>query len=211
MKTLPNFIRTPMRILPLALTVWLALLPQANAAITPAWKQWAQRPSRVRVDFSMVFKGTTNAITIGDTVLGFAGTNCELYCTSAVASAWITPNKPTRLRLQGHFYDAQFWMQPQQPLNLGLIQRLPDGRPLAPVAADRYRLYVNGVECTGLAVDQGQCVDGGTNWQVEVRMDADQRRQNTRGRDDEIEVAENSAPGDGDWPAIGMNHLNICS
>ena len=212
MKTLSNFIRTPMRTLALALTLWLALLPQANAAITPAWKQSAARPAAVRVDVSAVVFAPTNqtvAVSLNGVLLdkSTADSAAECVSNSYRGSVWLKPYTPVLLALAGEqVKSADFTLKPQQPMNLGLTAAPAGGFGGAsprPVVPDRYLLYIGGTQAVNVAFSSSTCIPYVTNWVVELRPDHDQQRLNSVGRDQETDVAENSAPGDGEWPSIG--------
>ena len=207
-----------MRILPLTLWVGLSLLPQAQGAIAPAWKEWTQRPAAIRVDAMAWTKRDTNdPLTISLhgvalTNVHFGALNCSQKDNTNAATVFLKPNTRVSLVVSGALESTEILLRAQQPLNLDRdrLQRrtMADGRPLVPVAPDRYVLYLNGVEATNLSFANPNpgcslLPDLRATWTVEVRLDSDQRRLNTRGRDSEIEVAENSAPGDGEWPAIG--------
>src|SRR6266498_656754 len=111
-------------------------------------------------------------------------------------------NQPFQLNLLGsNVYSVNISII--EPCSTELrASRTVRGKPVTP---SRLKVYVNGTEMNAVTHVNTNftCSQYVTSWAIEIRPDKNALRQNSFGRDVEVDLPESQAPGDADWPEIG--------
>ena len=203
--------KTILQILTSSLLIWTG----AAHAAAPAWKQWAESPTRIRVQFKAQFTASSNlpvTLSFNGESQALDNTNSCVATNTQLLATWLRPYQRVPLAVDGLIQTITIQLECQQPLNLDLASSarsrggydsMSAGQSGAPVP-QRYQLYVLGLPASQVEYTSGDCSQRwSTNWWVELRPKDDERSLRATAKTDDREVAENSAPGDGEFLSIG--------
>ncbi len=178
---------------------------------TPSWAQWARKPIDVRVLLKSKVKadnGSAVSVKFDTTSFDSTGVSCNTEAVWGPGIALLQPYRSVTISVTGAALNTiTLELTPQHLMSLQISRA--GGSPLR----DKVKLFINNVETNQVTGNNTNCGPYSTNWTVELRPDNDRDRASSVrskvGRDDERDVADNAAPGDGTWLAIGPGRSQI--
>src|SRR5258708_6602597 len=170
------------------------------------WAHWAQSPGTLTLVANVsAIAGGGNPFTaiLGSAQrTGYATNDCSDFSDPIQCQTGLSTYQALQLTVFGSsIYKVH--VDFPRPTSLDLTSSMTiRGRPATP---RQFKVYVNGTEQYSIddTNTNNLCAAYTNTWLVEIRPDQDANHRNTGGRDDDMDVPANQAPGDGTWAEIG--------